>query len=281
MKTVLYKILALVGLVALIVGAYLFIIRPTQLNWGATEGEIQQAMPGDDLVDSPTFLSTRAITIDGTPQEIWPWLIQMGYGRAGYYGYDLIENIASPRGMQSAEGIIPELQDFKVGDDLPISAISTFYIQAIEPNRFLVWDDEDGGTFTWGLYPLDDNHTRLVMRFRFTHRWLDWLFVDWADHVAVKKALQGLKGRVEENIEPMAVQNIEISLWAISFLELCTAIFFIMKQKIWWRSWLIALAAAAVLLIALYAQAHLYLGITLTFVILLGLRWAYQPSQMH
>jgi hypothetical protein len=265
------KFLALGLLFVAIIGSYIFIIRPTQLNWGATEAEIQRAMPGDDLVADPTFLSTRAISINGTPQGIWPWLIQMGYGRAGYYGYDLIENIGSPRGIKSAESIIPELQDFKIGDDLHISPVSTFYIQAIDPNHFLVWDDENGGTFTWGLYPIDDNHTRLVFRFRFTHRWYDWVFVDWADHIAVKKALQGIKGRVEGNIEPFARQNIEISLWAISFLELCAAITLIMKQQNWWRSWLVAVAAAAMLLITLFVQGPLYAWVILTLGVLAAL----------
>ncbi len=74
---------------------YLLLARPYQLNWGATPEELNRPMPGDELDIQPTFLSTRAITIEGTPHEIWPWLVQMGYNRAGYYGYDIIENLGS------------------------------------------------------------------------------------------------------------------------------------------------------------------------------------------
>ena len=65
-------------------------------------------MPGDDLVANPTFVATRAITIRGRPEDIWPWIAQMGFDRAGYYGYDLIENIGSKTGIRSAESIVPE-----------------------------------------------------------------------------------------------------------------------------------------------------------------------------
>jgi hypothetical protein len=85
------------------------------------------------LDPSPTFLATRAITIQGTPEEIWPWLVQMGYGRAGFYGYDILENLGSPTGMASATTILPELQNFKVGDKVPISPVAENVFYASSP----------------------------------------------------------------------------------------------------------------------------------------------------
>ena len=55
---------------------------------------------------------------------LWAWLIQMGYGRAGFYGYDVLENLGSPAGLLSADRILPEFQHFEVGDDVPISAVA-------------------------------------------------------------------------------------------------------------------------------------------------------------
>jgi hypothetical protein len=81
-------------------------------------------MPGDELDPRPTFLAIRAITIEGTPEEIWPWLLQMGYGRAGFYGYDILENLGSRRGIRSADRVLPESQQLKVGDEVPISAVA-------------------------------------------------------------------------------------------------------------------------------------------------------------
>jgi|HubBroStandDraft_6_1064221.scaffolds.fasta_scaffold1334223_1 hypothetical protein len=78
----------------ILITVYLFFIRPSQLLCGATTEEIRRSMPGDDLVANPNFVATRAITIRGRPEDIWPWIARMGFDRAGYYGYDLIENIA-------------------------------------------------------------------------------------------------------------------------------------------------------------------------------------------
>ena len=63
----------------------------------------------------------------------------MGYGRAGYYGYDILENLGSPRGIRSADRILPELQQYKVGDEVPISSVAHMVFYAIEPNRYIIW----------------------------------------------------------------------------------------------------------------------------------------------
>jgi hypothetical protein len=76
------------ALPVLMVAIYLLAIRPSQLHWGATSKECSRSMPGDDLVSSPSFCATRGVTIHGRPEDIWPWLAQMGYGHAGFYGYD-------------------------------------------------------------------------------------------------------------------------------------------------------------------------------------------------
>jgi len=81
------KLLAIMALPVLLVAIYLLVIRPSQLQWGATAEEVTRSMPGDDLVPSPSFCATRAVTIRGKPEDIWPWLVQMGYGRGGFYGY--------------------------------------------------------------------------------------------------------------------------------------------------------------------------------------------------
>ena len=138
------RIISTFVLIGLALSAYILFARPYQLRWGATDEEVARPMPGDELDPTPTFLSTRAITIQGTPEEIWPWLIQMGYGRAGFYGYDILENIGSPRGMASADRILPEFQNFKVADRVPISDVANQVFFAIEPNQYLVWAGETG-----------------------------------------------------------------------------------------------------------------------------------------
>ena len=97
LTTLLRRTVAVATVVAPVFAAHLLVARPYQLRWGATNAEVARAMPGDALSSRPTFLSTRAITIDVTPEVIWPWLVQIGYGRAGFYGNDTIENLGSPR----------------------------------------------------------------------------------------------------------------------------------------------------------------------------------------
>lgn len=278
-SSLLLRILGVIAIIVLSIGAYLYFIRPVYMNWGATDEEILRMMPGNELVSNPTFNATRAVTIRGTPEEIWPWLVQIGYGRAGFYGYDLIENLGSPRGIRSAESIIPELQQLAVGDEMPISVIATYMIYSMDANRSMVWVDEDDGAFTWGLYPIDENHTRLVLRFRFRHRWIDWLFTDWADHVAVSEMLLGIKDRVEGRAKPFAEQNAEIGLWAVSFVGFVFAVFLIFAREKFYRAWFLALVAAAVLLILLYLQPPLLIGAVLVVGLWIGLIWVFRLWQ--
>lgn len=262
------KILSVAAILILVATVYLAVIRPWYMRWGATDEEVARVMPGDEIVAQPTFNSTRAVTIEGSPDEIWLWLVQMGYGRAGFYGYDLIENLGSQRGLESARAIIPELQGFDVGDDMPISVVATYKIKVMETGRYLIWADKNAGAFTWGLYPLNENQTRLVLRFRFQHRWYDYLFTDWADHIAVRKMLLGVKDRTEGRVEPMAFQNAEIATWALAALEFIVAIILIFKLRRWWWGWLLAITGAGILLTTLYAFPQFWLRISLEGILL-------------
>ena len=193
--------LAVLGAVAF--GVYLRFIRPWQLRWGATDEEVVRAMPGDDMVKSPTFNATRAVTIKARPEEIWPWLVQIGCKRAGWYSYDWIDNL----GIPSANRIVPELQHLEVGDLIPMSPDGKqgFWIKDFEANRWMLWwDKQEDVTWYWGLYPLDDSQTRLITRVRIRYHWLSpsILFsvpLDVGDIVMMRKMLLGIKQRAERS----------------------------------------------------------------------------------
>ena len=85
------------------------------LSWGATSSEAVRALSGDELLADPAIVSTRAVQVGTPPSAIWPWLVQMGPGRGGAYTYDWIENLFG-LGMHSADEILPQYQDLKVGD---------------------------------------------------------------------------------------------------------------------------------------------------------------------
>ena len=187
------------------VGVYLRIVRPLQLRWGATDDEVARSLPGDDAVLQPTFNATRAVTISARPEQIWPWLIQIGAGRAGWYSYDLLDNLGQP----SAERIIPEFQHLAVGDLIPISPDGKAgqRVKAFEPNRWMLWGDEAGdSTWYWGLDPLDERHTRLITRVRMHYRWTSPLLlfnplVEFTDIVMMRKCLLCIKRRAEGAVE--------------------------------------------------------------------------------
>ncbi|MGO9318148.1 MAG: hypothetical protein ACLPXT_14925 [Terracidiphilus sp.] len=263
------RLLAIIAQSGLLIAIYLFAIRPSQLQWGATAEEAARPMPGDGLVESPSFCATRAITIQGKPEEIWPWLVQIGYGRAGFYGYDLIENIGSRTGIRSAESILPELQHPKTGDVLPISAVASLVFGSIQPNSYLIWRGEatpSNGSFIWALYPVDKSHTRLVSRIRLRYHWTDRrllldLFTEFADPVAVPRILRGVKERVEGRPSPSLVEEAaEILVWIMALSEFVITAVYVMLWRRWGRAWLLGLAAGLFLQFALYARAPMWIG---------------------
>jgi len=97
---------------------FYFVYRPWQARWGATSEEVNREMVGDEIVENPTFNATRAVTINAPAKEIWPWIVQIGYLRAGFYSYDRLDN----DGIPSAEKLIPEFQNLKAGDVIPLDA---------------------------------------------------------------------------------------------------------------------------------------------------------------
>ena len=187
-------------------GIYLRVLRPWQLRWGATDDEVRRAMPGDELVTHPAFNATRAVTVQAQPSVIWPWIVQIGFGKAGWYSYDLLDNFGRP----SARRIIPELQHLQAGDLIPIyRGIGApegvgLKVKAIEPEQWVLWWDDQthDTTWTWALYSVDEQQTRLITRVRMRYRWtrpsiLFGLLVEFADLVMMRKCLLGIKQRAE------------------------------------------------------------------------------------
>ena len=102
-------------------------------SWGKDPANAGRELPGDDLVTDAAKVDTRSITIAAPPSAVWPWLVQMGYGRAGWYSYDRLDM----RG-RSADEIHPEWQTLAVGDVLPTDAGGGFVVKALEPEHALV-----------------------------------------------------------------------------------------------------------------------------------------------
>jgi hypothetical protein len=102
-------------------------------TWGVVPDEATKPLPGDDLVPDAHASDTRGITIDAAPDRVWPWLVQMGFGRGGWYSIDQLDMRA-----KSANRIVEEWQTLAVGDVLPTYPGGGFQVKALDPNRSLV-----------------------------------------------------------------------------------------------------------------------------------------------
>ncbi len=183
---------------------YRWVIRPWHLRWGATDEEARRAMPGDDLVPKPDIAFTRAITINAPARTVWPWLVQMGYRRAGWYSYDRFDN----DGIH-VHRIIPELQTLAVGDVMLTGPGGGFRVEAIEPGRLLVLKIDRASvgqdldmSCVITLDPIDEQHTRLLLRLRSRFNGLAekvWgrVLFDAGDFVMMRKMLLGIQERAE------------------------------------------------------------------------------------
>jgi protein-S-isoprenylcysteine O-methyltransferase Ste14 len=190
--------LASVIFVVIFIPVFLLIYKQWALNWGANRDEIHRSMPGDDSVLSPAFNATRAVTIAAPPEDVWPWIVQIGYKRAGFYSYDNLDNDSVP----SANCIIPAYQDLQVGDLIPMSGALNAQVTVLEPEEFLVMVFQEGpwrnNTWAWGLYEMDDGQTRLVTRLRVreTSR-VSWVMLNFLEIIMMRKCMLGIKDRAE------------------------------------------------------------------------------------
>jgi hypothetical protein len=178
--------------------------RRRHLRWGASDAEVVGAMPGDEHVSDPSFNATRAVSIAAPPEAVWPWLVQLGYGRAGWYSYDLFDNAARP----SAERVLPEYQEPKVGDWVPMSSkvneTTAFKVTALEPNRWMLWA-KPHSTWAWKLVPLAGGRTRLIVRLKERYEWrrapanalVTLVLFEFGDFAMMRKLLLGVKRRAE------------------------------------------------------------------------------------
>lgn len=112
--------------------AAIYNARRWSSSWGVDPLVSARPLPGDDIVPEPVTVDTRVITIDATPEAVWPWLVQMGFERGGWYSWD-------SRLRGGGEGaVVPEIHQLAVGDTLPTHAGGGFEVKVLEPNRELV-----------------------------------------------------------------------------------------------------------------------------------------------
>ena len=213
------------------IGAYAFLVRPWMQRWGVDATEVATLLPGDDVVADATAAETRGITIDAAVGDVWPWLVQMGFGRGGFYSYDQLDMKG-----RSATELRPEWQQLAVGDTMPTHPEGGFIVRVLEPEHALVvyvdsemaatWAKESrpapttgiaasgtilgtsmptefAGTWAWILKPTPEGGTRLVERTRFrfpadegTHR-VALGALGFGMFLMMRKQMLGIRDRAE------------------------------------------------------------------------------------
>jgi hypothetical protein len=165
----------------------------SKLRRGATDVEVRRPLPGDDLVPSPECGYTQAITIGAPKSEVWPWLVQIGYKRAGWYSHDFLHRLMGIAGCvdderRSAKRIIPELQDLRVGDVVEMASGMGYAVAGLEQEQVLIlqsildtgkWESVSSNdplpekylrsSWVWFLEEIDEKTTRLIVRVRSDH----------------------------------------------------------------------------------------------------------------
>jgi hypothetical protein len=200
------------------VGLYSTVGRRWLRQWGATEDESRRILPGDDLLTKVVYQTTRAIEIDAPPTAVWPWLIQMGQGRGGFYSHDWVENLAG-LDIHSANRIVPEWQHLNEGDIVRLAPNTALIAVVVQPPRALVLravaDVEtkrppvpnDPGYFNWTwafvLEPAGATGSRLLIRLRadtahtLPYDILGPLVWEPLHFLMERKMLRGIKQRAE------------------------------------------------------------------------------------
>lgn len=180
---------------------------PRRFRGGAgTPDEVSRVMPGDRLIEDPTDTGQVAVTVDAPPEDIWPWLVQIGYQRGGLYSYDWLDRLFGFLDRPSATRVLPEFQQLAVGDRIPWSRFGTeLTVKVLDEPRALALGYRSG-EFEWvwqfGLYPLDDRRTRFISRgtehvprgFRW---WLGMRIMEPAAFIMTRRFHLGVKQRAE------------------------------------------------------------------------------------
>lgn len=184
---------------------------------GSTPAERDLRLPGDDLIEQPTFVTNHGATLPAPPDQVWPWLAQVGWHRGGWYTPRWVDRVLFPDNWPSATELDPERSDLRPGDTIPDGPPGTaeFVVEIAQRPRVLVlhsrthlpsdWAQRLGAGLDWvwtfSLEPVPGGRTRMLIRNRgsVSPRWLNlayWAIITPADHIMTRGMFDGLSRRV-------------------------------------------------------------------------------------
>ncbi len=262
-------------------------------TWGATDAEIARSLPGDGLNSNPNLLWTNAITVNASPDEVWPWIAQIGDTRGGFYSYTFIENQVGK--LTGAEGytvvytnaneIHSEWQNPQTGDPL---IQGTLRVRESESGRYLLAESIQPAPFMWVwcwyVEPTDADTTRLISRFSIQvpgdaagNAAMDFM-LNAGGFVMHQNMMQGIKLRAEGGTEPTWIESVEIALWVVALLAgLASAVLYLIRKD--WRSPLcVAVISIVVIFVLTFIQPHLLIRFLLDAALIAAVVWSARES---
>lgn len=275
------RIIRLLGGLALVVAllTVAFALLPGWIHtWGATDEEVARAMPGDELLSDPALIWTHGITILARPEEVWPWIAQIGDDRGGFYSYTFIENLIDPEDQyHNADEIILAFQNPQPGEGMIMDYLT---VRTVEPGQYLLAElagvAELGWTWIWHLYPSGEDATRLVVRMQIQpaaelgNPAITYV-MDVGGFVMERRMMEGIKIRAEGGREPAGIEAIEIGLWLLALLAgLGGAVLFLLR-KAWHIPLLVGVLAVLSLLLFTFVQPPIWIRVLVDAVLLGGL----------
>jgi hypothetical protein len=199
--------------------AVLYGARRYYRNWGANKAECQMRLPGDTLVGDPAIQTTEAVYVDAPPSAVWPWLLQMGQDRGGFYGFEGLKNLAGLR-HRDADRVHPEWQQLAVGDTVRLAPEGwvglpdgvTFSVTEILPEKYVVLNATREGSpwnavWSFHLQPHWEDRVRLLTRTRIALRHPGEVFALELARPVIALGTRGLLLGIKHRVERLPLAN--------------------------------------------------------------------------
>ncbi len=284
-RTKIVRLVAGTLLVIVILVATFALLRPWTPTWGATEAEVARTLPGDELVERAPGDMTHGVTIDAPPEEVWPWIAQIGDARGGFYSYTFIENplqklVGGEAVYHNANRILPQFQNPQPGEGLIMDSLK---VHAVEPGKWLLAsqiseEGKVGWVWVWHVEPVGANQTRLLVRsamrlFPEASNPVVSTVTDLGAFVMERRMIEGLKLRAEGGTEPAGIEAVEILLWMAALIAGLGAAGLFVTRPAWQMPLLHGLAALFTLIWFTFWQPSIWLRLLFDIALFALLWW--------
>jgi hypothetical protein len=259
-----------------------FVMQPWHNQWGATAEEASMQLPGDTLIPNAAYQATLGVTVTAPPEEVWPWLAQMGADRAGLYSYSWLESLMNCP-IHNDNELIPEFQHPQVGDLVRMCpgdfGPSPHEIAEIQPNRAFIFggrnDSGDHWKSTWQfvLVPQGEDTTRLLLRLHSANYASINAIMEPAFFLMERRRLQGIQERAEGQFRADWLSESEILLWIAAFFCFLIAGGMLVLRRAWQLPALLTGITAALTLFLAFAQPALWVDVLGVLAVYGGLAW--------